>query len=182
MHYTSRYSSPLGAVLLAADGDALTGLWFEGQKYFALHLDNERRELELPVFSTAKRWLDVYFSGREPDFGVPVRFTGTPFRRGVWRLLRSIPYGRTTTYGELARRLAKENGLPRVSARAVGGAVARNEISVVVPCHRVVGADGSLTGYAGGLDRKVALLEIEGAMKDGFYVPKHSAAPRMGTP
>ncbi len=164
MLYTAAYQSPLGGVLMAADGTSLTGLWFEGQKYFARGLDGAREERSLPVFDEARRWLDVYFSGGQPDFTPPLRFTGTAFQNGIWTLLLAIPYGTTVTYGELARQAARRQGLARVSARAVGGAVGRNAISLIVPCHRVVGADGSLTGYAGGLDRKRALLKLEGAL------------------
>ncbi len=177
MQYTNRYSSPLGDILLAADGAALTGLWFERQKYFALCLDREHEEKEVPVLARAKSWLDVYFSGKEPDFDVPLHFTGTAFQRDVWEILRTIPYGQTTTYGEIARQLAQKKRLERMSAQAVGGAVGRNEISIIVPCHRVVGADGNLTGYAGGIDKKAALLRLEGAMKNEFYNPRHGAAP-----
>lgn len=177
MQYISHYKSPVGGILLAADEIGLTGLWFEGQKYFALYLDKEHEERELPVFETAKRWLDIYFSGREPDFKVPLHFTGTDFQNEVWEILYSIPYGQTMTYGEIAKQLAKKRGLSRMSAQAVGGAVGRNEISVIVPCHRVVGANGSLTGYAGGIDKKIALLKLEKAYKEEFFVPKHSTAP-----
>ncbi|MDO5114302.1 MAG: methylated-DNA--[protein]-cysteine S-methyltransferase [Planctomycetia bacterium] len=177
MQYISHYQSPLGNILLAADDVGLTGLWFEGQKYFALYLDEERVKRELPLFARTKKWLDVYFSGREPDFKLPLHFCGTDFQNEVWEILYSIPYGQTMTYGEVARQLAAKRGLNRMSAQAVGGAVGRNEISVVVPCHRVVGANGSLTGYAGGIDKKIALLKLEGAFRDEFFVPKRSAAP-----
>ena len=177
MQYISHYSSPLGTILLAADEMGLTGLWFEGQKYFALYLDKEHEERELPVLKQAKTWLDIYFSGREPDFKVPLHFTGTDFQNEVWEILYSIPYGQTTTYGEIAKRLAASRGLKRMSAQAVGGAVGRNEISIIVPCHRVVGSSGSLTGYAGGIDKKIELLKLEGAWKKEYFVPKHSTAP-----
>ncbi len=164
--YCSHYASPLGKILLAADEIGLTGLWFEGQKYFALHLDGEYKEKEIPVFAQAKRWLDIYFSAKEPDFSVPLHFTGTNFQNEVWEILRLIPYGSTMTYGQIARLIAGKRNLPHMSAQAVGGAVARNEISIIVPCHRVVGANGNLTGYAGGIDRKIALLRLEGSTKD----------------
>lgn len=161
MQYTSRYRSPLGEMLLAADEAGVTGLWFAGQKYFARHLDEEHAEKEIPLFATVKRWLDVYFSGREPDFTVPLHFTGTAFQNEVWQILCTIPYGQTTTYGEIAKQLAARRGVPHMSAQAVGGAVGHNKISILVPCHRVVGAGGSLTGYAGGLERKRCLLALE---------------------
>ena len=177
MQYTSHYQSPLGAILLAADERGLTGLWFEGQKYFALYLAKEHEEREVPVFAQAKKWLDVYFSGREPEIQVPLHFTGTDFQNQVWQILCSIPYGQTMTYGEIARELAARRGTKSMSAQAVGGAVGHNEISIIVPCHRVVGASGSLTGYAGGIDKKIALLKLEGAYKDTYFIPKHSTAP-----
>ena len=177
MQYISHYQSPLGDILLAADEIGLTGLWFQGQKYFALYLDQEHEEKEVPVLEQTKKWLDVYFSGREPDFAVPFHFIGTDFQNQVWEILAAIPYGQTTTYGEIAKQLAAKRGLKRMSAQAVGGAVGHNEISILVPCHRVVGANGSLTGYAGGIDKKVALLKLEGAYKEEYFVPKYSTAP-----
>ncbi|MCM1567840.1 MAG: methylated-DNA--[protein]-cysteine S-methyltransferase [Roseburia sp.] len=177
MQYTSKYESPLGGMLLAADEMGLTGLWFEGQKYFALYLDKENEEKELPVFEQARKWLDIYFSGKEPNFKLPLHFIGSDFQNEVWEILYQIPYGQTTTYGAIAKQLAKKKGLARMSAQAVGGAVARNEISVMVPCHRVVGRNGSLTGYAGGIDKKIALLKMEKGYKDTFFVPKKSTAP-----
>lgn len=161
MQYTSRYRSPLGEMLLAADETGVTGLWFAGQKYFARHLDKEHAEKEIPLFATVKHWLDVYFAGSEPDLTVPLHFTGTAFQNEVWGILCAIPYGQTTTYGEIAKQLAARRGLPHMSARAVGGAVGHNPISILVPCHRVVGLGGSLTGYAGGLERKRCLLALE---------------------
>lgn len=161
MQYTSHYCSPIGDILLAADDIGLTGLWFEGQKYFALYLDKEHEEKEVPLFEKAKQWLDIYFSGKEPDFTVPLHFTGTFFQNEVWKILCAIPYGQTMTYGEIAKQIAARKGLPRMSAQAVGGAVGHNPVSVIVPCHRVVGAAGSLTGYAGGLDKKEKLLALE---------------------
>lgn len=177
MQYTTTYSSPVGEILLAADSIGLTGLWFDGEKYYALSLDKEHEAREVPVFGQAKRWLDIYFSGREPDFMPPIHMLGTPFQRAVWELLRKIPYGQTTTYGKLARQIAEQRGLARMSAQAVGAAVGRNELSLIVPCHRVVGSNGSLTGYAGGIDKKITFLKLEGAYQDTFFVPKHSTAP-----
>lgn len=161
MQYLNHYHSPIGDILLAADDTGLIGLWFEEQKYFALHLDKEHQEKDLPVFSETKRWLDIYFSGKEPDFTVPLHLSGTDFQREVWEILCSIPYGKTTTYGEIARKIAAKRGLKRMSAQAVGGAVGHNPVSIIVPCHRVIGADGSLTGYAGGLEKKIYLLSLE---------------------
>ncbi len=172
MQYTARYKTPLGGILLAADEGGLTGLWFEGQKYFGMYLDEEHEEKDLPVFESAKKWLEIYFSGKEPDFKVPLHFTGTCFQNAVWEILYSIPYGETVTYSEIAKTLAKKRGLSKMSAQAVGGAVGRNAISIIVPCHRVVGTNGSLTGYAGGIEKKIELLKLEGAFKEEFFVPK----------
>ncbi|MCM1286961.1 MAG: methylated-DNA--[protein]-cysteine S-methyltransferase [Clostridium sp.] len=177
MPYTWNYKSPLGNILLAADEIGLTGLWFEGQKYFALYLDKAHEEQELPIFKQTAKWLDTYFSGVEPDFKPPLHFTGSDFQNEVWELLNQIPYGQTTTYGAIARQLAKKKGLVRMSAQAVGGAVAHNKISIIVPCHRVVGKNGSLTGYAGGIDKKITLLKLEKGFKDTFFVPQKSTAP-----
>lgn len=154
MYCVAGYTSPLGEILLAADERGLTGLWFEGQKYFAAGLA-EAVEGETELIKAARRWLDIYFSGREPDFTPPLHMPGTPFRERVWAALLEIPYGETATYGELAARLGS-------SPRAVGAAVGRNPVSLIVPCHRVLGADGSLTGYAGGVERKEYLLKLEG--------------------
>ena len=160
---TMHYDSPLGKILLAADEEGLTGLWFETQKYFAAKLPPEHEEGTIPVLGDACRWLDVYFSGREPDFTPKLHLIGSDFRQAVWALLLQIPYGQTTTYGALAKQLAEINGGKRVSAQAVGGAVGHNPVSIIVPCHRVVGSDGSLTGYAGGIEKKIRLLTLENA-------------------
>lgn len=176
MQYTTTYQSPLGEILLAADEIGLTGLWFEGEKFYAEGLDPVNEEKDIPVFDDVKRWLDNYFSGQEPDFIPPLHMFGSDFRQCVWTILQEIPYGETTTYGALARRIAAERGLERISAQAVGGAVGHNEISIIVPCHRVVGADGSLTGYAGGIQRKVELLTLEGVDMETFYIPTKGTA------
>lgn len=162
MEYTGAYTSPLGELLLACGETGLTGIWFVGGKFFARGLDPAHEERETPVLACARRWLDIYFSGREPDFMPPLHPSGTAFQRQVWALLEEIPYGRTATYRDLAEKIAAAQGLERMSAQAVGGAVGRNPISILIPCHRVVGSDGGLTGYAGGLDRKAALLVREG--------------------
>lgn len=164
MHYISHYQSPIGEILLTADEAGLTGLWFEGQKRLPLSTYQEGETLPI---ARAKQWLDIYFSGQEPDFPVPLHPTGTPFQMEVWSILSTIPYGQTATYGEIARQIAAQRGLPKMSAQAVGGAVGRNQISILIPCHRVIGSNGSLIGYAGGLDKKVKLLEIEGIKNSG---------------
>ena len=166
----------MGEILLAADETGLTGLWFDGEKFYADSLDPENEEKEVPVFEDVKRWLDIYFSGREPVFMPPVHMIGSEFRQQVWKILREIPYGETITYGALAKRVAEERGLERMSAQAVGGAVGHNEISIIVPCHRVVGSDGSLTGYAGGVDKKERLLRLEGVNMENLYIPTRGTA------
>ncbi len=176
MEYTHHTASPLGGITLAGDGDALTGLWFDGQRHFAEGLDPCSREGDLPVFRRAERWLEAYFNGADPGFTPLLRPKGSPFRRSVWEILLTIPRGQTLTYGEIAARLARQQGLPRMSARAVGGAVAHNPISLIIPCHRVVGADGSLTGYAGGIERKLRLLALEGADTAAFHIPRRGTA------
>ena len=176
MTFVQHYGSPLGGILLAADEIGLTGLWFDGQKYFARDLPAERVEQSTPALSEAKRWLDIYFTGREPDFMPPLHPIGSAFRQEVWSILLHIPYGQTITYGEIARQLAAKQGLTRMSAQAVGGAVGHNEISIIIPCHRVVGTNGSLTGYAGGIDKKVKLLELERTDMTDLFVPKRGTA------
>lgn len=157
MQSISRYPFAPGEILLSADEIGLTGLWFSCQTDFP------RSDFrEPPVILAAREWLDIYFSGKAPDFTPPLHPMGTPFQMEVWSILRTIPYGTTTTYGEIAKQIAARRGIPKMSAQAVGGAVGRNKIGIIIPCHRVIGADGSLTGYAGGLDRKIQLLEAEG--------------------
>ena len=176
MTYTMHYNSPLGGILLAADEIGLTGLWFDGQKYFARTLPDERISRETPALREAARWLEIYFGGAQPDFMPPLHPAGTPFQKEVWELLLQIPYGQTATYGQLAERLAEKRGLAHMSAQAIGGAVGHNAVSILIPCHRVVGTGGSLTGYAGGLDRKIRLLELEKADMTRLYIPKKGTA------
>lgn len=169
MDYIHHYASPLGGITLASDGKALTGLWFDGQKYFAATLRENYEEKTLPVFSEAERWLDLYFSGRIPDFTPALKVrAASSFRQAVWDILLTIPYGQTMTYREIANLIAKQKGIARMSAQAVGGAVGHNPITLIIPCHRVVGANGSLTGYAGGTDRKMKLLRLEQTGKPDF--------------
>ena len=154
MKYISYYNSPLGSIFLDSDGKFLTGLWFVNQKYYAKNLDNAALEKNLEIFDLTKKWLDLYFKGLNPDFNIPVKFNGTDFQKRVWFSLLNIPYGDTTTYGKLASIL-------HTSARAIGTAVGKNPISIIVPCHRVVGKNNALTGYAGGIDKKEYLLKLE---------------------
>lgn len=168
-NYIFHYSSPLGLMTLASNGDALTGLWFDGQEHFGTGLGAECIEMNLYVFEQTASWLDVYFSGKAPGFVPPLYLSSTHFRRCVWEILLTIPFGKTMTYGQIAAIMAEKNGLRRMSAQAVGGAVGHNPVSLIIPCHRVIGSDGSLTGYAGGLERKKWLLRMENA--DGTVPP-----------
>ena len=176
MIFIQHYDSPMGGILVAADEVGLTGLWFDGQKYFARALPAERIERNTPALSETGRWLDIYFTGKEPDFMPPLHPIGSAFRQSVWKILLQIPYGQTTTYGEIARQLAEKQGRSKMSAQAVGGAVGHNEISILIPCHRVVGTSGSLTGYAGGIDKKIRLLELEHADMHRFFIPRKGTA------
>ncbi len=158
-----RYASPLGAVTEASDGETLVGLWFDGQKNFPDVSHGEApTDGASRVFSQTDRWLDTYFRGEVPDFTPPITVSGSPFQRAVYEILLTVPYGETCTYGDIAKKIAESRGVKKISAQAVGGAVGKNPISLIVPCHRVVGADGSLTGYAGGPERKIRLLALEG--------------------
>ena len=173
MQYIHHYNSPLGGITEASDGDNLIGLWFDGQKYFADTLGSDHEEKELPVFKQTDKWLDIYFSGKDPGFTPPLGIKTSAFRKSVWEIMLTIPYGKTMTYGEIAEKLANDLGSGRMSAQAVGGAVGHNPISLIIPCHRVVGKNGSLTGYAGGIEKKKALLEMEGVDCYDFYVPEN---------
>ena len=176
MIYTWHYQSPIGGITLAGSTEALTGLWFDGQKYFGTALPEVREQKLLPIFDDTKHWLDIYFQGKDPGFTPPLSFDTTPFRQAVWNILLSIPYGHTMTYGEIADIVAKQSGLSKMSAQAVGGAVGHNPISIIVPCHRVVGTSGSLTGYAGGIDKKIKLLQLEKTDMQNLFVPKKGTA------
>lgn len=178
MIYISDYISPIGKITLAAADEGLIGAWIEGQKYFFNKI--EKKDLvcqENEELRNAKVWLDDYFAGKKPELGrlklVP---RGSEFALAVWNVLRQIPYGETTTYGEIANKIAEQKGLKRMSAQAVGGAVGHNPISIILPCHRVVGSNGSLTGYAGGIDIKVKLLKHEKVNMERMFVPKKSTA------
>lgn len=176
MTYIYRYHSPLGGITVSSNGIEITGLWFDGQKYFGDTLPENYEEKDLPVFEKTKKWLDIYFSGKAPDFIPPLKMETTSFRKAVWEIMLTIPFGQTMTYGEIADKIAKKKGISKMSAQAVGGAVGHNSISLIIPCHRVVGTNGSLTGYAGGIDKKVQLLTIEKADMSAFFVPKKGTA------
>lgn len=166
MYYKTGYDSPLGWLTLASDGENLVGLWIEHQKYFGGTVPEEMAENpELSVFAAAKDWLNRYFAGTRPEISeLPLAPIGGEFRQIVWKILCEIPYGETTTYGDIAKKAAAKLGRAGMSAQAVGGAVGHNPISIIIPCHRVVGANGSLTGYAGGMKKKLWLLTHEGAL------------------
>ncbi len=179
MYRHTRCRTPIGEVTLACDeAGALVGLWMEGQKYFLGGLpERPVAQDDVPVFAQTRDWLDRYFAGERPAISeLPLAPIGSAFRQEVWRILCEIPYGEVTTYGEIGRKLAVRHGSDRTSARAVGGAVGHNPISIIVPCHRVIGADGSLTGYAGGLERKLALLTHEGVDAGRPFVSSGGAA------
>ena len=156
MDFIAHYFSPLGGITLSSDGFSLTGLWFDGQKHFAVTLSETRQKKDLPVFDLTKHWLDIYFEGKNPDFIPSLNLNGSGFRQNVWKILLTIPFGQTITYGQIAAKISI-----RMSAQAVGGAVGHNPILLIIPCHRVVGSNGKLTGYAAGLEKKNKLLEFE---------------------
>ena len=171
MIYTTHYSSPIGKLLLAEKDDALVGLWIEGQKYYLGTVREEIKEVgDSAVLAQARRWLDRYFAGERPSvMELNIAPDGSPFRKAVWQILCEIPYGRT-------KKLVQNNGFSKMSAQAVGGAVGRNPVSIIIPCHRVVGSNGSLTGYAGGVEIKQKLLALEGADMTGLFIPKKGTA------
>lgn len=176
MLYAVQIPSPVGVITLSGDDKAIMGLWLEGQKYFGGNLPPAVPGETSPI-RAGREWLDAYFSGENPDLnGLTLAPRGSPFAQLVWQLLREIPYGQVTTYGALAREVAVRLGRSSMSAQAVGGAVGHNPISILIPCHRVVGADGSLTGYAGSIARKRQLLELEGVDLSRLYVPKKGTA------
>ena len=174
MNYYSCVTTPIGNITIASGGEALTGLWFDGQKYDRDGLDSNCMQGDLPIFEETKEWLSHYFSGQEPKKRPLLQLSGTPFQQLVAQIMSEIPYGQVVTYGEIATQVSKQLGREHMSAQAIGNAVGHNPISLLIPCHRVVGADGSLTGYAGGVWRKKYLLELEGIdLKGaGLYLPK----------
>ncbi|MGI5905978.1 MAG: methylated-DNA--[protein]-cysteine S-methyltransferase [Candidatus Pararuminococcus gallinarum] len=177
MVYATRYHSPIGELLLAEQNGALVGLWIEGQKYFLGSVDQKFILRETPILSQAKEWLTRYFAGDQPEIKeLQLAPLGSRFRQTVWEILCRIPYGQVSTYGEIAKEMAVRLGRDAMSAQAVGGAVGHNPISIIIPCHRVVGSSGSLTGYAGGIATKVKLLTHEGVDLSEFFVPKRGTA------
>lgn len=187
MQYTKRYESPLGKLTMVSNGTHLNGLWFENQKYFSGSMigeDTIRNEDAVRndeasahcIFQQVEDWLDCYFRGGIPKDMPPLEMHGSPFRLAVWEILKTIPYGEVITYGEIAKQIAKKRGIEKMSAQAIGGAVGHNPISIIVPCHRVVGQNGSLTGYGGGMDRKAALLTLEKLDMSQFSIPTKGTA------
>lgn len=178
MIYVSECKSPLGKITLASDGENLIGLWIEGQKYYFSNLKQEIiKKDDLEIFDKTKKWLDRYFNKEKPQISeLKLAPIGNEFRQNIWKILKEIPYGETITYGEIAKQLAKKMKKEKMSAQAVGGAVGHNPISIIIPCHRVIGKSGSLTGYAGGIDKKVKLLEIEGVDMSRFFIQKTGTA------
>jgi methylated-DNA-[protein]-cysteine S-methyltransferase len=178
MYYSTTYDSPIGLLTLACDGDNLVGLWMDGQKYhddtiFQYMIGNNAMQ----IFNAAKKWLDRYFSGGNPVISeLPLAPVGSEFRQMVWRILCDIPYGEVITYGDIAKKMSAKMNKERMSSQAVGGAVGHNPISIIIPCHRVVGSNGGLTGYAGGISTKMKLLELEGVDMSLLFIPKKGTA------
>ena len=178
MYYATTYPSPVGMLTLACDGTNLAGLWLEGQKYHGDTVPGKVVEKnDMAIFDATKKWLDQYFAGSRPAISeLPLAPIGGTFRQGVWNILCEIPYGEVVTYGEIAKKMAVKMHKESMSSQAVGGAVGHNPISIVIPCHRVVGSNGSLTGYAGGVATKIKLLQLEGVDMSGLFVPKKGTA------
>lgn len=191
VQYVKEYRSPIGMFTLASDGEHLTGLWLKGQKYFGATLTNDEIDKKgeagesdelgdsannLPLFHLVEQWLDAYFQGKQPELSFPLAPKGSPFRQDVWDILCQIPYGEVITYGDIAKKMAQKLGKDTMSAQAIGGAVGHNPISIIIPCHRVVGANGSLTGYAGGIENKIKLLELEQVDLTRFSIPTRGSA------
>lgn len=176
MYFLSYYSSPLGKITLASYQNQLIGLWIEGQKYFG-DIQTAKERSNLPIFNLTKKWLDNYFDGKKQSINqLSLAPQGSEFRQKVWDILCDIPYGEIITYGDIAKQIALQNSVPKMSSQAVGGAVGHNPISIIIPCHRVIGANGNLTGYAGGIDKKIKLLQIEGVDTSNFVLPKEGTA------
>ncbi len=179
MYYSTTYASPIGNITLACDENSLVGLWTDGQKYYGDTIPERMMEKDnSPILAAAKKWLDKYFAGKKPDISeLPLAPIGGEFRQGVWQILCEIPYGEVITYNDIAQEMAFKMNKEKMSCQAIGGAVGHNPISVIIPCHRVVGSNGSLTGFAGGIDKKIKLLEHEGVDMTKLFTPKKSTAP-----
>ncbi len=171
MNYYFEYKSPIGILTIISNGESITWLGIKGQKYFTHDLDALSLDVTLPIFTDTVKWLDIYFSGEKPNFTLPLAPQGSSFRQAVWKILCNIPYGEVVTYGDIAKIIAKQSGKEKMSSQAVGGAVGHNPISIIIPCHRVVGAGGNLTGFASGIATKIKLLEQEHIDVSRFYIP-----------
>ena len=178
MYYSTYYKSPVGDILLGSDENNIIGLWIGEQKYIGNTMPKDITEKDdLPILQEGLTWLDDYFAGKKPKLtGLPIAPVGGEFKQQVWKILMEIPYGELTTYGNIAKEVAKRMGKERMSAQAVGGAVGHNPISIIIPCHRVVGTNGSLTGYAGGIEMKINLLKHEETDMAGLFLPKKGTA------
>lgn len=177
--YTQLYNSPLGKLAMRSDGSALIGLGLASQQAAGVAIAGSRpQEKSLPIFQESTRWLDTYFRGRAPSFTPKLKLTGSDFQKRVCEIMLTIPFGETITYGEIAAQIARERGIPRMSAQAVGGAVGANPILLIVPCHRVIGAGGNLTGYGAGMERKIQLLTLEKVDMTNLFVPKGKSLPK----
>ena len=177
--YIQFYDSPLGELIMSSDGSALIGLGLASQQAAGAAIAGSRpQEKSLPIFQETSRWLETYFRGRAPSFTPKLKLSGSDFQKRVCEIMLTIPYGATITYGEIAARIARERGIPRMSAQAVGGAVGANPILIIVPCHRVIGADGNLTGYGAGMERKIQLLTLEKVDMTNLFVPKKQPLPK----
>ena len=174
MIYTATYKSPVGNLLIAAKDNKLIGLWIENQKYYLSDFKEEMAEREdIEILTKTKSWLDRYFNREKPDINeLDINLIGSEFRKSVWEILKTIPYGKVVTYNDIAKKIAEQKGISKMSAQAIGEAVGHNPISIIVPCHRVVGTNGSLTGYAGGIEKKIQLLELEGIDMSKYFVLK----------
>lgn len=179
MYYSTKYSSPIGSITLGCDENNIIGLWMEGQKYYGDTISEKMTEKgDLQLFETAKKWLDRYFRGEKPNISeLPLAPVGGDFRQDVWQILCQIPYGEVITYNDIAKKMAVKRNKVKMSCQAVGGAVGHNPISIIIPCHRVVGSNGSLTGFSGGINKKIKLLELEGVDMTKLFIPKKSTAP-----
>ncbi len=178
MIYTSNYKSPVGSILIASKDNKLIGLWIENQKHYLSNFNEEISQKEnIEILEKTKKWLDRYFNGEKPKIDeLDINPIGSEFRKNVWEILKNIPYGEVTTYNDIAKKIAKQKGIAKMSAQAVGGAVGHNPISIILPCHRVVGANGNLTGYAGGIKKKIELLKLERNDMSKYFVPKRGTA------
>lgn len=177
MIYVANYKSPIGNLLIASKNNKLIGLWIEGQKYYFSNFKDEVQQLDNNILLDTKKWLDKYFNKEKPSINeLELNPIGSEFRQEVWKILCTIPYGKVITYNDIAKQIAHNRGINKMSAQAIGGAVGHNPISIIIPCHRVVGTNGSLTGYAGGIDKKIYLLKHEEVNMENLVIPREGTA------